>query len=276
MLHWPVGWKPDWIVAVPLAVSLLLYVVGLGRISRRSRRGAVVRHREIVAFLAGWLTLVVALLSPIAVISETLLSVHMTQHELLILVAAPLLALGRPIVPWLWALPPALRVRAKRSRKLVAVLPILTAPAVVFLLHAITLWIWHVPVLYQAAILDDRLHAFEHISFTATACLFWWGLVRGRYGRLGYGTAVFYVFATALHSAGLGALMTLSPAPWYVLYVARAATGVDPETDQQMAGLLMWIPAGVLLTLVALALFAAWLGDCERRRTGAQSRVAAS
>jgi len=263
---WPHGWKPDLIVAVPLAIALLGYAVGLLRLFRRSSRGMPIRSAEITAFLVGWLTLVVALLSPIAVMSEALLSVHMTQHELLILVAAPLVAFGRPVVPWLWALPEPIRRRANRSPRLRWFAGRLTAPAVVFSLHAFVLWIWHVPSLYQAAVLDDRLHAFEHITFTATACLFWWGLVRGRYGRLGYGTAVVYVFATALHSGGLGALMALSPSPWYALYIARATGSVDARTDQQLAGLLMWIPAGVLLTIVALALFGAWLGESERRR----------
>lgn len=270
MTLWPQGWKPDAIVAVPLGMSLLLYVAGLVRLYLNSGRRLPVRRWEIAAFLTGWVVLVAALLSPIAVMSEALLSIHMTQHELLILVAAPLLAFGRPIVPWLWVLPASLRRGAGRSPRLIAVARGFTAPAVVFLLHGFVLWIWHLPPLYEAAVLDDRLHAIEHFTFTATACLFWWGLVRGRYGRLGYGTAVMYVFATALHSGGLGALMTLSPWPWYPLYVARATAGIDPETDQQLAGLLMWIPAGVLLTLAALGLFAAWLGECERRRAVAQ------
>jgi putative membrane protein len=251
------GWKPDLLMALPLATSFAMYGIGGTKVR--------VPTLEAAAFLTGWVILVVALLSPIATMSEWLFSVHMTQHELLMLVAAPLLALGRPVVPMLWALPARWRMRLKGAGGWSPVLATLTAPGVVFVLHAAALWLWHVPSLYQAAVLDDRVHALQHIMFTGTACLFWWGLLRGRYGRLGYGAAVFYVFATALHSGGLGALITFATAPLYPVYVHRAGHGVDPLVDQQLAGLLMWIPAGVVLTIFGLAILSAWLGEAERR-----------
>ena len=251
------GWKPDLIVAIPLAVSFVLYGVGATRIK--------VPRLELAAFLTGWVVLVISLLSPIATISEALFSAHMTQHELLMLVAAPLITLGRPLVPMMWALPARWRRRLKGGAGLSPAWSRLTSPAVVFVMHAAALWVWHVPALYQAAVLDDRIHAAQHLMFTGTACLFWWGLTRGRYGRLGYGAAVFYVFATAMHSGGLGALITFATAPLYPLYVQRAGPGVDPLVDQQMAGLIMWIPAGVVLMIFGLALLSAWLGEAERR-----------
>jgi mono/diheme cytochrome c family protein len=105
-----------------------------------------------------------------------------------------------------------------------------------------------------------------HVCFLLTACLFWWALIHGRYGRLGYGAAVLFVFATAVHSGALGALMTFAPRAWYPLYAHRsAAAGHDPLQDQQLAGLIMWIPFGVVFLVLALALFAAWLGESERR-----------
>jgi cytochrome c oxidase assembly factor CtaG len=251
------GWKPDVIMAVPLAVTLSVYLLGVSRVR--------VPRLERIAFLTGWVVLVVALLSPIATISERLFSMHMTQHELLMLVAAPLITLGRPLVPMLWVLPVESRRRLKGGAGLTPVWSRLTSPAVVFIAHALALWIWHLPPLYQAAVLDDRIHAVQHLMFTGTACLFWWGLLRGRYGRLGYGAAVFYVFATAMHSGGLGALITFATAPIYPLYAQRATAGVDPLVDQQLAGLIMWIPAGVVLMIFGLALMSAWLGEAERR-----------
>ena len=244
-------------MAVPLALSLTTYLYGLTRVP--------VPTREIAAFLAGWTVLMIALLSPIATFSEALFSIHMTQHELLMLVAAPLLTLGRPLVPLMWALPRRWRHRLKGGGGLSPAWSHVTSPPVVFVLHAAALWVWHLPPLYQAAVLDDRVHAMQHLMFTGTACLFWWGLLRGRYGRLGYGAAVFYVFATALHSGGLGALITFATAPIYPLYVHRAGEGVDPLVDQQLAGLIMWIPAGVVLMIFGLALLSAWLGESERR-----------
>lgn len=251
------GWKPDLLMAVPLAATLVIYGIGLARVR--------VPRLEMAAFLAGWCVLVVSLLSPIATWSEVLFSIHMGQHELLMLIAAPLITLGRPLVPMMWALPARWRHRLKGGAGLSPAWSRLTAPPVVFILHAAALWVWHLPPLYEAAVLDDRVHAVQHVSFTGTACLFWWGMLRGRYGRLGYGAAVFYVFATAMHSGGLGALITFATAPVYPLYVQRAAPGVDPLVDQQLAGLIMWIPAGVVLTIFGLALVSAWLGEAERR-----------
>jgi putative membrane protein len=250
--------KLDPFAMVVLAASGSLYLAGLTRVS--------VPRGELAAFAGGWLTMAVALLSPIATLSEALFSVHMTQHELLMLVAAPLLTLGRPLVPMLFALPYAWRIRLRGATSGRA-LSLLLAPPTVFALHLVALWIWHVPALYEAAVRSDSIHLVQHVSFVGTACLFWWGLLRGRYGRLGYGAAVIYVFATGLHSGGLGALLTLLQRPAYPVYVERAHLhGVDPLEDQQLAGLIMWIPAGVLFLIFGLAIFAAWLGEAERRR----------
>ena len=100
--------------------------------------------------------------------------------------------------------------------------------------------------------------------------LFWSGLLYGRYGRAGYGASVFYVFTTLVHTGLLGAVFTLAPAPLYQVYAERAP---NPVGDQQLAGLVMWAPAGLVLTLTGIALFAAWLGAAERRvASGAPQR----
>jgi putative membrane protein len=258
MEHHALTWKPDVFAAAALASSALAYAIGV--VAMR-RRGAAPARYEMVSFALGWLTLALALLSPIATMAEWLFSVHMTQHELLMLVAAPLIASGRPVVPMLFALPQGWRSLSGGAR----MLRLASSPFAVFALHAMTLWIWHIPFLYEAAVLDDRIHLVQHVSFTGTAVLFWWGLVRGRYGRLGYGAALLYIFATAVHSGGLGALLTFSDRPWYALYAERSA-GLDALADQQLAGIIMWVPAGIVMMLFGLALFAAWLGESERRR----------
>jgi putative membrane protein len=109
------------------------------------------------------------------------------------------------------------------------------------------------------------VHAVQHLCFFGTAALFWWGIAHGRYGRTGYGAAVVYVFATALHSGLLGALLTVSPRVWYVPYLTTHVGGLAPLEDQQLAGLVMWVPAGLLLTGGGLVLFAAWLRESDRR-----------
>jgi len=265
MSHW---------VFEPISLTCLLatgalYAAGVSRLWARAGRGCGVRRWQIGAFAAGWMALVVALLSPVAAISDVLFSVHMTQHEILILVAAPLLVVGRPIVPFLWALSPRCRVRLgtwSQNRYWSAVWKTLTGPLVVWLLHGAALWVWHLPALYQAALGNAAIHALEHTCFLVTACLFWWALIHGRYGRVGYGAAVVFVFATAVHSEALGALLTFAPRVWYPLYAMRSsAAGSDALEDQQLAGLIMWIPFGVIFLMLGLGLFAAWLGEAERR-----------
>lgn len=260
-------WEP--LVIVPLGITTALYVAGVRRLWSRAGVGRGISHLEVASFAAGTLTIVIALLSPVAWLSQILFSVHMTQHTLLMLVAAPLLTFAHPVYAWLWALGDRRRepvARAFRGRTVVRGWRWLTAPITVFLLQAIALWIWHIPALYEAALRSDVVHALEHLCFVLSASLFWWAMMHGRYGRAGYGLAVLYVFLTAVHSSALGALLVVSPNAWYGDYVRQAdAWHLDALGDQQLAGLLMWIPASVIFIVFGLALFAAWLGESERR-----------
>jgi putative membrane protein len=266
----------DVVVAAGLTTSSLIYITGFARLRRHVRaahgapaaglpRGAL----HVVLFALGIATLVVALLSPLDSLSDLLFSAHMGQHELLMLVAAPLLIMGRPNVAALWALPERARAAVAgfvRRPRLRAVWRWVTGPVVILVLHAVALWIWHVPRLFEGAMHSEAVHAFQHLCFFITAALFWYTLTNGRYGRAGYGAAVVFVFLTAMHSGALGALITLAGTVWYPIYGDRSrAAGVDPLVDQQLAGLLMWIPAGVILMVLGLGLLAAWLGAAERR-----------
>jgi putative membrane protein len=260
-------WQPP--VVVPLAVVALLYGAGLIAVWRQAGRGRGVARWRACSFSAGLLTIVIALISPVAWLSEILFSVHMTQHMLLMLVAAPLMMFGQPLLVCLWALRPAQRARVMRAVRTPAATRAwhgMTGALTVFVLQAVALWVWHIPALYEAALDSPSIHALEHLSLLLTASLFWWGMIQGRYGRIAYGLAVVYVFLTAVHSSALGALLTFAPSAWYGGYVRQGAIWhVDPLADQQLAGLLMWIPAGVIFIVFGLALFAAWLGESERR-----------
>jgi putative membrane protein len=249
-----------------LGVAAVLYAVGSWRLKAR---GVEVRRVERTAFWIGWAALVAAVAPPLDAAATRLFSAHMAQHELLTLVGAPLLIVGRPIVPWLWALPDTMRSSAGltlQSARLATLWRWLTTPLVAWGLHGLALWIWHLPVLYESAVRNEGIHAFQHATFVATAVFFWWGLVYGRYGRAAYGASALYVFVTSVHTGILGALFTLSSAPYYGVYAAHASeAGVDAVADQQLAGLYMWVPAGAVLTLVGLALVVAWLAEADRR-----------
>ncbi|NOK36047.1 cytochrome c oxidase assembly protein [Corallococcus exercitus] len=276
VLRW---WTWDPLVMGMLAVSGVLYVRGLRALWRHAAPGKGVRGWEAGMFALGWLTLGVALLSPLDRLSDILFSAHMTQHELLMLVAAPLLVLGRPHVTALWALPEASRApvaQAFQGPRTRAVWRGVTGPFVVLVLHAVARWVWHVPALFEAALENDAVHAVQHLCFFGTAALFWWALLRGRYGKAGYGVGVLFVFATAAHTSILGALLTFARSVWYPLYARRAVEwGLGALEDQQLAGLIMWVPSGALFLAMGLALFAAWLGESERRADIATGESAA-
>jgi putative membrane protein len=245
-----------------LIVSGALYATGRRRLVRKS---VITRRREVVAFWAGWSAMLLAVLPPLDGLAALFFSAHMLQHELLMLVGAPLMIVGRPLSMCLWGLPSAVRSTAAAALQNAIVGTSwrwLTAPAIAWALHGLILWVWHVPALYEWAVHSESVHAAQHAMFVASAMLFWWGLIYGRYGRAGYGASVFYVFTTVVHTGLLGAVFALTPTPLYAVYVDRSP---DATADQQLAGLVMWGPAGIVLTLTGLALFAAWIGEAERR-----------
>jgi cytochrome c oxidase assembly factor CtaG len=254
-------------VVIPLLLAGWLYLRGFRRLRRASPNalGGI----ELSCYIAGWLTLVVALVSPLHPWGSVLFSAHMTQHELLMLVAAPLLVLGRPMIPFLWALPrsAAREVSGWATAGWRRVLwAFITAPFVAWLIHAVVLWTWHLPVLFQATLENEFVHALQHASFLFSALLFWWAVLHGRQRALGFGAAVLYMFTTALHSGLLGALLTFAGGVWYPIYSGTTAPwGLTPLEDQQLGGLIMWIPAGVVYIIAGLALFAGWLRESEVR-----------
>lgn len=262
-------WTWDPIVMVLLTTSATIYVTGLRRLWARAGRGRGLARWQAAAFGLGLFSIAVAQLSPVAWLSDVLFSVHMTQHEILMLISAPLIVLGQPLVAALWVMPRGGRERARQFVQLGAVAATwraITGPVAAFFIHAFALWTWHIPALYQAALAHYGIHLLQHACFLLTALLFWWAMAHGRYGRMGYGLAVLYVFLTAVHSSILGALMTFAPSTWYPAYERTgAAWQVNALEDQQLAGLLMWVPAGAIFGVFALALFAAWLGEAERR-----------
>src|SRR6478609_623400 len=269
-------WTLDPLALTTIGSSIAVYNRGLVNLWRSAGVGAGIGRREAAAFYAGQLTLLVALVSPIDRLSDLLFSAHMTQHEILLVVAPPLVVLGKPVVAFAWAFGERRRaavMRALDSKLVSRTWWLLSAPLMILLVHGAVLWLWHIPVLFEAALRSEWIHAFQHASFFLTAVVFWWGVARGRYGRGGYGLAAAFVFATAMHTSILGALLTVASRLWYPLYSVRGAPwSVDVLEDQQLAGLIMWVPAGVLLGLLALGLFAAWLGEAGRRVHRAERR----
>lgn len=263
------AWTLDPVITLPLAALGAAYVLG----RRRMPHGSDAGRRASLAFQAGFGALLLALVSPIDALGEALFSVHMVQHMLLVLVAAPLLVMGRTLEVCLWVLSPerrrALVVGWQRSwgRRAFA---LLTWGPAAWSVHAAALWVWHAPVLYQAALASDLVHTVEHASFLGTAVLFWWVPVRwATRGRRGHGAGIVYVFTTALQAGALGAIITFAEIAWYPAHQAGVeAWGLRLIEDQQLAGLVMWLPGGLVYLAAAGALLVGLL-----RAAGARARL---
>lgn len=259
------AWPLEPVTTVALLASAWAYGLGLRRLWHAAGVGRGVRRWEARAFVAGWVVLALSLVSPLHALGGVLFAAHMTQHELLMVVAAPLLLLGRPVVPFLWALPPRGRrvVGDAASRPAIARgWRVLTNPVVAFGAHAVAVWVWHLPALYDATVTSELAHAAQHTSFIATALMFWWVVLR----RGGAPIALAILFGTTLHTGVLGALLALAPAPLYDSYLATTgAWGLTPLEDQQLGGLIMWVPGGAAYVIAALALVVRMLRDSETR-----------
>ncbi|WP_408122592.1 cytochrome c oxidase assembly protein [Caballeronia grimmiae] len=275
------GWTFEPWVVVLLALSIGLYIAGYARLRHRGSRGRADRSMRLAAFVTGWVALVIALVSPLHALSEALFSAHMLQHEIFMLVAAPLLVIGRPLAVWIWAFPPRARARismATRSAWIGSPWRWLTLPAVAWGLHAAALWCWHAPRFFEAALASEWVHTFQHASFLGSALLFWWTVFRPAAAdgsRTHSAHAMLSLFTTMVHTGALGALLTLAPAVWYPSCIeSTLALGFDPLQDQQLGGLVMWVPGGLAYLVGGLLIGARWLARRPARELTSVVRTA--
>jgi putative membrane protein len=261
----PPGWTWDPWIVVPLLLSLGFFCTGWARLRDRSTLGLPALKRRLALFGCGWLTLVTSLVSPLHEAGERSFAAHMFEHELLMLLAAPLLVLSEPLAIMLWAFPSGGRRtigRITRSAPVSIGWSRLTAPITATLIQAAALWGWHAPMLFDLALSSDGWHAAQHLSFLVSALLFWTAMIGPRgVASAARGLSALCLFATSVVSGALGALMAFSESPWYLGYarLGMAPFGLTPAEDQQLAGLIMWIPGGLVHAGAALALISTML-----------------
>jgi cytochrome c oxidase assembly factor CtaG len=221
----------------------------------------------VLRFALGWLVLAGALFSPIDALADRSFALHMLQHELLMLVAAPMFVLARPLEAWTWSLSPYLRRRAAVVTHAKWTKPAwraITSPSGAWCLHASALWIWHVPALFVAALSHPWVHVLQHACFLGSALLFWWSVLRYRAALHGAGAMV-SVFTTMLHTGALGALLTLAAHPFYLVPGQPTILGLTALEDQQLGGLIMWVPGSLAYLIAGLILAAGWLAPVRVR-----------
>jgi putative membrane protein len=257
-----VGWALDPVLVVPLGLALLIYVVGWYQLSRRASAPP-----RAALFLSGWSVLTLSLISPLHEAGERSFTMHMIEHELIMLVATLLLAASSAGGVLAWGLPRPLRQALGGSWKspLASLWKRLTEPVTATFVQAVVMWAWHAPPLFDRALDSSGWHIFQHSCFFISSLLFWWAMLhpRGRGG--GYGVSAACLFVTSLIGGALGALMSFSSSPWYADYAAMGMTGIglDPVDDQRLAGLIMWIPGGLVHGVAALFMFYKWFKAAE-------------
>jgi cytochrome c oxidase assembly factor CtaG len=264
------GWHWRWDVGIVLIVFGVVYFRGWLRL----RRGGEARLSEAVSYVLALAAIAGALLSPLDDLASYLLIAHMAQHELLMMIAPPLILLANPVPALFWGLNRRSRLQAgyflsrdsaiRRVRDFVGSMP------VAWCLYVGNLWAWHYPALYQAALQNTRIHDLEHILFFLTALVFWWPIMRpiSRPAPIQDGLRILYIFLAATQDAVLSGLIALSNRILYPHYeTALRLWDLTPREDQVGGGIVMFAVGSTTYLVAALVLVNLLLGGGRNKRS---------
>ena len=250
---WLTQWnlEPSILIGTVLITGLYLYAIGPYR--KRHFPEEPVRTGQTIAFLSGMLIMFLALVSPLDELGDSyLFSAHMVQHLCLTIIGPPLLLLGTP--DWIVK-------QAFKSRVIFQIAKILTYPVVAFVLFNVDFWLWHAPPLYNATLENQTIHILEHLTFIFFGLCYWWPIFSPSKDlpSLPIGGQIFYLFISGMPSVLLGAGLTFSP-PLYAPYIAAPRIwGISAATDQQLGGLIMWVPVSIFYIGIMSVLFIRWM-----------------
>ncbi|HAG98440.1 MAG TPA: cytochrome c oxidase assembly protein [Ktedonobacter sp.] len=245
------NWEPSILIGTVLIVGLYLYAVGPLR--KKHHPGERINSGQVFSFLLGMFIMFLALVSPLDELGDSyLFSAHMVQHLCLTIVGPPLLLIGTPG----WLVDPLLR-----KPVIFSIARALTFPAVAFFLFNFDFWLWHAPSLYNATLENQNIHILEHVTFIVFGVLNWWPIFSpsALLPRLSIGGQVLYLFLSGMPTVALGAGLTFFP-PLYAPYLAAPRIwGLSPASDQQLGGLIMWVPGNIAYIFVVSILFIRWM-----------------
>jgi cytochrome c oxidase assembly factor CtaG len=263
-------WLTQWNSAPSIYVGPLLiiglYLYAVGPLRRKAHLADSVKRSQVVAFLSGVVIIFLALATPLDELGdEYLFSAHMVQHLLITIVGPPLLLIGTPG----WLIKPLLR-----DQTVFRIAKFLTFPLVAALLYNMDFWLWHIPALYNAALSDENIHILEHISFMIFATISWWPIFSPveELPRLSIGGQILYIFLNGMPAVALGAGLTFFP-PAYAPYIQQPirAWGISPALDQQLGGLIMWVPGNIIYIIIASILFIRWMQMQDAKQRAAEA-----
>ncbi len=259
------NWEPSILIGTALITGLYLYAIGPLR--KRYYPSEQVRAGQTISFLLGILVMFLALVSPLDELGDSyLFSAHMVQHLFLTIVGPPLLLLGTPE----WFVKPLLR-----NKVVFKIAKVLTYPAVAFVLYNADFWLWHAPPLYNATLENQNIHILEHLTFIVFGILYWWPIFSPSKDlpRLSIGGQILYLFLSGMPSVLLGAGLTFSP-PLYAPYLAAPRVwGISAATDQQLGGLIMWVPVSILYIIIMSVLFIRWMQQQEAKQLAQEAEA---
>jgi len=257
---WLTQWNLEPSILIGTALITGLYLYAIGPLRKRQFPNEQIMTGQTFAFLSGVLIMFLALVSPLDELGDSyLFSAHMVQHLCLTILGPPLLLLGTPE----WMVKPVLQ-----NKVIFKVAKVLTYPVVAFVLYNADFWLWHAPPLYNATLENQTIHILEHLTFIVFGLLYWWPIFSPSKDlpRLPFGGQILYLFVSGMPSVLLGAGLTFSP-PLYAPYIAAPRIwGISAATDQQLGGLIMWIPVSIFYIVIMSVIFIRWMLQQEAKQ----------
>ncbi len=264
---WLTQWNLEPSILIGTALITGLYLYAIGPLRKRQFPNEQIMTGQTIAFLSGVLIMFLALVSPLDELGDSyLFSAHMVQHLCLTILGPPLLLLGTPE----WMVKPVLQ-----NKVIFKVAKVLTYPVVAFVLYNADFWLWHAPPLYNATLENQTIHILEHLTFIVFGLLYWWPIFSPSKDlpRLPFGGQILYLFVSGMPSVLLGAGLTFSP-PLYAPYIAAPRIwGISAATDQQLGGLIMWVPVSIFYIVVMSVLFIRWMLQQEAKQQAMEAEA---
>jgi putative membrane protein len=259
-----IAWSFEPTVLIGVAALAILYALAW-----RRARATGEPHRpglgRLALFACGLLAILAALVSPIDDLGEQLLVMHMLQHVLLLDIVPILLILGLNKV--------LLRPVTRRLNSIEKRAGYLAHPAFAVFVYVGVMWSWHIPTMYDAALKNSTVHAFEHICFAGAGTLYWWHVlspIRNRMRLRGLGP-LGYMVSTKLLVGMLGIVLAFAPSSFYPFYEHHPHYwGLSPSEDQSLGGLLMALEQSIVMGIALVWLFVQMLNESEREAQRAE------